>query len=169
MKRLFLSLLFCIPFLTQADLMDDLDQAIRESNVEQIKALLPQVNLSEHEQVCLVDLSQQIVNYNKGQFECYMVNPSTSTKAAIAAIGSIYSFVGFILCTGFGLLCTCDEASITKESLLLFFGGGSCLASSVILFKYFSRYRTNCYNTLKTNFDNALKVKQLLLRYKPIQ
>lgn len=167
MKKLFLSLLIFVPFLSQADLMDDLDQAIRESNASKVRILLQEASLSDIDMLSLIDLSQQTINFHKGRYECSLVRPPASIIDVFTLLGSIYSFFGFIACTGIGLFEGVDDLYHKKDVVISFLGAGGCLASSVLLYKYFSKSSTDFFNTLKANSDNALKTKQLLLRYKP--
>lgn len=175
MKKLFLSLLIFVPFLTQAELIDDLDQAIKESNVEQVKILLQEGSPSDADLLPLIELSRDTFSFYKDLLVGFLVKPRIPVKALIAFIGSGYSLCGFFICTGLGLSEIFKTGPGTKnlrKKVLLLWGGGASLISSKLLFKCFIRERedvVDTFNALMARFKNASKVKQLLLRYKPAQ
>lgn len=61
MKKLFLSLLIFAPFLSQANSLDNLEEAIRDSDVKKTKQLLEQINISSEEKNELLDLAKEII------------------------------------------------------------------------------------------------------------
>lgn len=177
MKRLFLSILFCIPFLAQANFSDDLEKAIRDSDADQVKTLLPQVDFSDHEQACLVDLAQQMIFYRKGQIECYQlgfINRVSHPRVVIEKFDPKY-FLWFI--TGIVLFSIAEAkkgAPLSKGvEVGAFLTGGFCLSTFFVhafsIGKQSIQALKKLPEVLKEDFDNALAVKQLLLRYKPSQ
>lgn len=160
MKKLLLSLLIFVPFLTQADFMDDLDQAIRESDISKVKILLQETSLSNTDLLTLIDLSQQMIFYHKGQIECYKATPLAQWRKRYHLLcGGTISLIPIPIS-----ICLTQEKTISVNASL----GIICasLALSGIFLKSFVQ-SWNQFENLKNNFDNALTIKQLLLRYKP--
>ena len=94
MKKLFLSLLIFVPFLSQADLIDDLDQAVRESNVSKVQEILKVVRLDASERELPLELAQEIIVNRKEKHFCnrsdgepdYMFRSITCLVAGAALI-----------------------------------------------------------------------------------
>ncbi len=70
MKKTAITLLLFPFFLAQAQPLEKLEQAIKDSSVTEVKELLTKATLSNAQYNALIDLSQQMLEFNKEQLKC---------------------------------------------------------------------------------------------------
>ena len=169
MKKILLKVLLFLPFFTQANI-DDLENAVRESNINQVKKLLQEENFLKTDILCMIELSRDTLSLWRDLLICCMVQPGIPTKALFALVGSAFSLSGFLICAYVGL-SEIIEAGPSSQSLSknmpLLSAGVVSLTSSLLLFRYFTREKKVDLEPLETQFKNTIQIKQLLLRYKP--
>jgi hypothetical protein len=67
MKRLLLTVLLIPSFVFGSTIIDYLEQAIKDSNYQKVKLILPNIQISNLEKQQLLDLAQDMINYHKNE------------------------------------------------------------------------------------------------------
>ncbi len=166
MKKVLISLaLSCSFLLAFAEPIDDLEQAIKKGNIPQVKSLLQTTALSDADFVSLIDLAQQSITFNEGQLKCLKITfglAESPFKQLFSCFGGCVSAFAFILI--FSEVYA--QCKFTGFRPLMIPATGIPLASSIFLFHYLLKLRTQAYKKWQNAFDDTVTVKQLLLRHK---
>lgn len=166
MKKVLISLVLSLSFLLAfAEPIDDLEQAIKNSTIPQVRSLLQATVLSDADLASLIDLAQQSINFNEGQLKCLKVTFGLSEspfKQLFSCIGGWFSGMVFMI----ALVDIHDHYHLTGFRPLMIPATGIPLASSIFLFHYLLKLRTQAYKKWQNAFDDAVTIKQLLLRHK---
>ncbi len=187
-QKLFILPLFAsFFFVYSADPIEHLEEAIREGNIAQVKPLLQTTTLSDAELATLIDLTQQLMNFSKGQLECSKLTLGLSEspfKQFFSFMGGLILGEMFLLSGAYGIDLFSDPEKIYGsyaqlhkvpkdysphskiEALPLALISTISLIYSIKLFKYFFTLRTNAYKKWQDTFDNSLAIKQLLMKHK---
>ncbi len=164
-KLLALVTLSCSFFLAYAEPIDDLEQAIRNGNIPQVKSLLQTAVISDSDLASLIDLAQQNINFNEGQLKCSKVTFGFSEspfKQLFSCLGGWVSGMTFLIV----LVDIYDHYQFTGFRPLMVPATGIPLATSIFLFRYLLQLRERAYKKWQKGFDGAVTIKQLLLRHK---
>lgn len=162
MKKFLFSTLLCSSILIQAFPLDDLEQAIQNSDLKRVRVILPKVQLSEQDKNRLVYLAHDVLCSRRNKCDIYTMNPymempdmevsdvDTAEAHLIVWLGLI-SFVG----GGFMMVSNQERKKIGK----ILCAGGFMVMIAGTMYVHRERYRK-----LNELYTNALKIKQLMLQ-----
>jgi len=179
MKKFFIlpiiTLVFSL-FIAHAEPLESLEQAIKESDIIMVKTALENITLSDFDQACLIDLAQQIIFFRKSQLKCYYVGlsrrikhpkitPGLSKKGKIGVTLLSLSCLGLIIAANLKnpiKTVNSTEEALSAISSLVFLVGMIVFGSECI---ELAEKHNRLPDLLREDFDNALAIKQLLLRH----
>lgn len=158
MKKLFLVLILASFSHINAQIPEQLEQAIKNSDLVDVKKQLQEASLSANELLSLIDLSQQIIHCRRGEKECNHVSKNTP-KQGLLFLGATLSSISLLPLSPFTLASIADR----NPDIRLLFGTATILIFTIFCWnRYFQSLNDEC-QLLKRNFDNAVAIRQLLL------
>ncbi len=160
MKKTFLSLAVFSFCFASAHIPEQLEQAIKNSDLMGVKKQLQEVSLSANELLSLIDLSQQIIHYRRGADECNQVSIKKTPEQRLFLIGASLSSTILIHLPLFTMTSILD---VHNSKGLLLLGSTANLICAVFCWNGYFKSLSNERKFFKDNFENALAIRQLLL------
>lgn len=160
MKKTFLSLAIFSFCFASAHIPEQLERAIKNSDVVSVKKQLQEASLSANELLSLIDLSQQIIHYRRGADECNQVSIKKTPEQSLFLIGASLSSTVLVYLPLFTLTSILD-VHYSKSQLLLC--STANLICAVFCWNGYFKSLRNERKLFKDNFENALAIRQLLL------
>jgi len=173
-KRFILASLFCLS--VQAHATDTLEIAIKNSEVEATAEFLNTTTISKNELLQFINLAQEIINQRKSAWEIYALNARTNpvaTKKELAYLENfrmkvkIGTIIGITTPLLFFLLDYCFSGKVSS----------GLFKTSITISAFVALFGNGCFDIidnkaesvkkvmeLKQEYDNAIKVKNLLMK-----
>lgn len=170
MKKILLLALSLFPTIALSYSFDDLEEAIENSDLKSVRSILNEVGLSERDRESFLMLSHDVLCKCKSDIEVNELNEHksfyyvSSRGPILIGLGPVVTIASIVYGsqkpTSFG-----ERDLIEKRAIAGFFSGIVMTVAGFILtmkdyLKGIRLYRKD----LQNNYDNALKIKQLILR-----
>ena len=169
MKKILLCAFIFFPTIALSYSLDNLEEVIQASDFNLFKRIFTELHLTEHDKYCLLSLSHDVLCQRKSDIGTNNIQPKISSSKGFD-LGGKTALTGLLIGVASGVvlgfcvnLDLCKYRVFYDEKLedLCFL---SLLAGiGMVVTGFFISVRDNC-NMLQYKYDNALKIKQFILR-----
>jgi len=135
----------------QAYSTDELEQAVQDSDLKLVQAILPELQLSEQDKTRLVYLAHDVLCSRRNKSDIHSISLDTGMPEAPIVLLGVICFMG-------GGLMAVSDHQMKNLGGALAIGGWVMVAGGAIY-----GYRERC-KKLNDLYCNALKIKQLMLK-----